>query len=65
MAAGIEAFYRLGEYERDIVWRAARAGDSRLTSSLFQLYFPKLTADEIRALMRDIGQGENITSRIH
>jgi hypothetical protein len=56
MSKNIEAFFMLNDVERRIIWTAAKAGNSPMTSSLFQLYFPQLSADEIRHLISDVGR---------
>lgn len=55
MGANIEQFFNLNDYERGIVWRAAKAGNNPMTHSLFQLYFPQLSHEQIRILIRDVG----------
>ena len=60
MGSNIEAFFNLNDYERNIVWTAAKAGNNALTVSLFQLYFPRLSPDEIRGLVRDVGRVDDL-----
>lgn len=55
MGTNIEQYFNLNDYERGIVWRAAKAGNSPMTHTLFQLYFPQLSHDQIRILIRDVG----------
>lgn len=60
MGTNIEAFFNLNDYERSIIWTAAKAGNNALTCSLFQLYFPRLSPDEIRVLVRDVGKVDDM-----
>ena len=60
MTSHIEKFFNLNDYERNIIWKAARAGNNPMTGALFQLYFPQLSPDEIRNLIRDVGKVDRV-----
>jgi hypothetical protein len=60
MGSNIEAFFNLSDQERSIIWTAAKAGSNPMTCSLFQLYFPRLSPDEIRVLVRDVGKVDDL-----
>jgi hypothetical protein len=60
MTSNIEAFFNLNDYERNIIWKAARAGNSPMTGALFQLYFPQLSPDDIRNLIRDVSKVDHM-----
>lgn len=54
MTANIEAYFRLNVTERRLVRTAAKMGLTPSTLSLFQLYFPKVSVDDLRWLIAEI-----------
>ena len=56
MTANIQAYLRLNATERRLVRTAAKMGLTSSTLSLFQLYFPKVSVDDLRWLIAEIVQ---------
>jgi hypothetical protein len=54
VTANIEAYFRLNVTERRLVRTAAKMGLTPSTLSLFQLYFPKVSVDDLRWLIAEI-----------
>ncbi len=54
MTANLELYFRLSVAERRVVRTAAKLGLTPSTLSLFQLYFPKVSADDLRWLIAEI-----------
>ena len=54
MTANIELYFRLNATERRIVRTAAKMSLTASTLSIFQLYFPKVAADDLRWLIAEI-----------
>jgi hypothetical protein len=54
MSSYLDRYFSLNDTERSIVRTAAMSGDSPLTRQMLQLYFPKLSPEEITALMGDL-----------
>jgi hypothetical protein len=54
VTANIELYFRLNITERRIVRTVARMGLTPSTLSVFQLYFPKVAADDLRWLIAEI-----------
>ncbi len=54
MSLFMDRYLSLNKTERAIVRTAAMSGDSPLTRQMLQLYFPKLSPEEITTLMGDL-----------
>jgi hypothetical protein len=54
VSANLEAYLRLSVAERRVLRTAAKLGLTPSTLSLFQLYFPKASADDLRWLIAEI-----------
>jgi len=50
----LDQYFTLTDKERQIITSAAKTGDNPLTRQLLSLYFPKLSAEEIVTLMKDL-----------
>jgi len=54
VTANLEAYLRLSVAERRVLRTAAKSGLTPSTLSLFQVYFPKVSADDLRWLIAEI-----------
>jgi hypothetical protein len=52
--SNLDQYYSLKEMDRAIVTRACKAGDSRRSRQMIELYFPKIHPQEVAAFIKQI-----------